>query len=432
MRRARGYDDEPGWLAREVETLKAAVKRRDAGAGVEIRGVSQKAETAQESAATAQSTATTAQSAAQSAQYAAAQATTQAELAVSAAEQAQADLATAQTQIGGDITAVVDSVKDGTVFEADTFTGVVLTGALLQTLADASRGIKIIGNDLVGYDDGGELTFHVDGDTGQVTIAGALIAGAELVGAILKTAASGLRAEIGNLGGNASAIRFFSGLSQESLPGRVEANSYTQSGNTIGEVLVRGPSFNTGPSGYDPVLALGRNSGTGSGASLQADDTSIFGNKKVAIGTNALDPASEVVITSPKVTINGKKVVAADAPAQVASTSDYTVTASVVQVPGLSVSASGTVFTVHVAVDLSILNADNVVTWNLFVDGSAFGASTIAVFPGITRAPTTRTFVVSGLTAGSHTFSVRVSRSGTAGGSIVRGTHSTLAVDPRG
>lgn len=320
MRRARGYDDEPGWLAREVETLKATVKRRDAGAGVEIRGVSQKADAAQESAVTAQTTATTAQSAAQSAQYAAAQATTQAELAVSAAEQAQADLATAQTQIGGDIAAVVDSVKDGTVFEADTFTGVVMTGALLQTLATASRGIKIIGNDLLGYDDTGDVTFHVDGDTGQVTIAGALIAGADLVGTTLKTATSGLRTEIGNLGGNASTVQFFSGAAAESQPARIEAFTYTQSGSQISELNLRAPRY-TGGTSEDAVLTLGRNSAR-SGAYLRARETSLFGDKTVTIGTNTLDSASEVVITSPKVTVNGQAVLTADTSTGVSVTYD--------------------------------------------------------------------------------------------------------------
>lgn len=121
---------------------------------------------------------------------------------------------------------------------------------------------------------------------------------------------------------------------------------------------------------------------------------------------------------------------------QAAATGDLTVTASMTQVPGMSLAVSGAGTTsryiVHVGLDISILNADNQVNWQLYVDGVAFGAVGVLVVGSVTRWSSSRTQYVTGLSAGSHTFSVRASRTGTAGGSIVRGTHSILVVDCRG
>lgn len=58
--------------------------------------------------------------------------------------------------------------------EAGAINGKTITGALYQTLAEPERGIKITGpdNQLLAYDQDGNNTFLLDGNTGDVTIVG--------------------------------------------------------------------------------------------------------------------------------------------------------------------------------------------------------------------------------------------------------------------
>lgn len=61
--------------------------------------------------------------------------------------------------------------------------GKVITGALIQTALAEEFGIKLIDNNFIAYDPTGNPTFVIDGDTGQVTLADALVAGGEVSGA---------------------------------------------------------------------------------------------------------------------------------------------------------------------------------------------------------------------------------------------------------
>lgn len=61
--------------------------------------------------------------------------------------------------------------------------GKVITGALIQTALAEEFGIKLIDNNFIAYDPVGNPTFIIDGDTGQVTLADALVAGGEVSGA---------------------------------------------------------------------------------------------------------------------------------------------------------------------------------------------------------------------------------------------------------
>ena len=122
-------------------------------------------------------------------------------------------------------------------------------------------------------------------------------------------------------------------------------------------------------------------------------------------------------------------------PTQVFSSADLTLTSDVTQIPNLNVvldgAGTGTRFVAHVDLDVSVLNADNVVGWQLYVDNAPFGATSTLTLGVIGRWTTSRTYVVTGLAEGPHTFTVRANRTGTADGSIVRAAHSTLVIDVR-
>jgi hypothetical protein len=95
-------------------------------------------------------------------------------------------------------------------------TGITVTGGTIQTLATASRGIKIVGGILSAYDASGNATVTIDGATGAVTLVGLNATSATISGSItassgsitgpltvtgtLRTAASGGRVELNSSG----------------------------------------------------------------------------------------------------------------------------------------------------------------------------------------------------------------------------------------
>ena len=60
-----------------------------------------------------------------------------------------------------------------------------ITGALIQTTATASRGIKVTGTGLTAYDASGAVTLTIDGTSGSVTMKGSLVAGSDVSGATI-------------------------------------------------------------------------------------------------------------------------------------------------------------------------------------------------------------------------------------------------------
>ncbi|WP_159794441.1 hypothetical protein [Puerhibacterium puerhi] len=67
-----------------------------------------------------------------------------------------------------------------------------ITGALIQSVAQANRGVKISESGLRAYDTSGNLTVQIEGDT--ASIVGGTIRGGSVVGASVQTADSGSRA----------------------------------------------------------------------------------------------------------------------------------------------------------------------------------------------------------------------------------------------
>ena len=58
--------------------------------------------------------------------------------------------------------------------------GYVITGALIQTVAAANRGVKISGDGLIAYNGSGQVTVQIDGTNGTLSIANGMLVGAML------------------------------------------------------------------------------------------------------------------------------------------------------------------------------------------------------------------------------------------------------------
>jgi hypothetical protein len=104
--------------------------------------------------------------------------------------------------------------------------GKQITGPLIQTLSDAALGIKLINNTMIAFDESGNVVFLLDADTGDVTLAGALLTGGEISGATVtgsrfRTATVGERIEINTA--SDSFVRFYSGESFETSPSLIQA-----------------------------------------------------------------------------------------------------------------------------------------------------------------------------------------------------------------
>ena len=86
------------------------------------------------------------------------------------------------------------------MLEANAIDGMTITGSTLQTMAEEQRGIKMRAaeNDLVAYASDNTQSFHVDGNTGQLTAQGAefqdgTVTGSNVIGGYVGTADTGKR-----------------------------------------------------------------------------------------------------------------------------------------------------------------------------------------------------------------------------------------------
>lgn len=76
------------------------------------------------------------------------------------------------------------------ILSATAIDGMTITGATVQTISTASRGIKLTGSTLTGYDGSGNATFVLNGSTGAVTATGLNATSATISGAITATSGS--------------------------------------------------------------------------------------------------------------------------------------------------------------------------------------------------------------------------------------------------
>ena len=158
--------------------------------------------------------------------------------------------------------------SDPTVIEAATgslvvdgaIDGKTVTGATLQTIATAARGIKITTGGLVAYDATGVATLTIDATTGAISMLGALtsgstITGATVTGGTLRTTATSFRGikvtTAGLIAYDASGVAT---LTIDADTGAISMLGALTSGSTITGSIVRGSDIATRDTGFNVRL----------------------------------------------------------------------------------------------------------------------------------------------------------------------------------
>jgi len=133
-----------------------------------------------------------------------------------------------------------------------------ITGATIQTIGTAARGIKLLGSALVAYTGSGGEGVILNGADGTLTVNGT---SSSITGATYRTRATGERVEI-NTDTKASTIKFFSGAPAEVVPPYIYADNYGDSVLNGQHIFIASGQSSAG-SGNQSHLALGRNTVTG-------------------------------------------------------------------------------------------------------------------------------------------------------------------------
>lgn len=187
--------------------------------------------------------------------------------------------------------------------------GKVITGALIQTALAEEFGIKLIDNNFIAYDPTGTPTFVIDGDTGQVTLADALVAGGEvsgasitggvITGATYRSSVDGNRVEISEhetVVNNApyyyGMMQFFSGNPDEVTPPRL----VTVNNNRL---QISSGKFNPSPDNVSYVDLMP------SSATVRVLHPAGSAGVSVASPTGGADGASVAVANRGNSTVNG-------------------------------------------------------------------------------------------------------------------------------
>lgn len=123
----------------------------------------------------------------------------------------------------GDPVFLLDGDTGAISMDGAVLSGGSITGPTIQTSPTVDRGLKIVGNVLTAYDSVGNPALIANGNDGSLTLTGPAISGAEVIGSVFKTAATNERLEIGT--GDASEVKFFSGASLETSPSRIVADA---------------------------------------------------------------------------------------------------------------------------------------------------------------------------------------------------------------
>ncbi|MCH9275007.1 hypothetical protein JS533_001720 [Bifidobacterium amazonense] len=139
----------------------------------------------------------------------------------------------------------------GPIMSGGSITGTTITGAIIQTTAAASRGVKLTSGGLVGYDTAGNATFTLDAD-GSLKLAGALVTngtltaptvtGGTLTGSAITTTNGRLTlTDSGMILRNTAGETTFS---LQTVDGSVEMKGSLTSGSTIMGATITGTTIN--------------------------------------------------------------------------------------------------------------------------------------------------------------------------------------------
>lgn len=139
---------------------------------------------------------------------------------------------------------------------ANAIDGMTITGATMQTMAEAQRGIKLRAaeNDLVAYANNNTQSFRVDGNTGQLTARGAEFLDGEVIGGYVGTAKTGKRVYLE--GDNLTARDANNNVSARFGPDGIQLTDPTGNLQDIGNHIYGGVTFSsyTGSKGASAPL----------------------------------------------------------------------------------------------------------------------------------------------------------------------------------
>ena len=216
-----------------------------------------------------------------------------------------AEQAAALAQAQADATEALDQASEA----INQLTGVTpITGALIQTSELANRGIKLYDGGLIGYNASGTPTFNLNPSTGALTMLGTIqsgssIAGATLTGILQTSAASNTGVKISNsgvFGYNASGNLVFAATTAGQ--GSVTLAGPLIAGGEINGALITGTGIQTHP-GPDAGVKI-----NSSGLLAYSTHPSNYGQLTLAFLTSTGSLAMKGALTSGS-TVTGAEVV---------------------------------------------------------------------------------------------------------------------------
>jgi hypothetical protein len=311
--------------------------------------------------------------------------------------------------------------------------GAVVTGGTVQTSGTALTGVKMTSAGIVAYGSG-SAKFTVDGTTGDVILAGAMTGAGTITGPVFQTSSSGQRFVIDGPG---DIIYFYSGLASET-PGNFDPQVI---GGAPAVLIETGTTatYSDQPSMYlvsgDPGVSF-------SSFNVQASQTFLSSSGATI---NILDPgdieihqgggdnldlgvsgSSTATVTMAGIGVGTGFDTQQDAPS--GNTSPTGTTNSTVAGLSITVTSVGTgsVFLVTIDGDVTFTGAGTNII-ELLVDGTpeavqllSFGAASGA------RQNGSKTWRITGLSAGSHTFTARTRHSAAVSVSTVTAAHTLM------
>lgn len=264
---------------------------------------------------------------------------------------------------------------DGAITSGGTIAGAVITGGTLQTQPTGTNAsaIRIAGNVLAAYNAAGTAIFTVNGDTGVVTAAGPVIGGGTITGAVVETIATANRGVKMRASGltayNASGVAT---LSIDGTTGALELTGTIKSGSTITGATLE--SLN-GVTGAKAIISSGQIA-MYSGVSGELASGGLASGSWVYNGINA----GQTEVVSPRISANaaskmslwqgnnGKSGAQLWASQSVRLTVDTTPNAIYAEAPNIILAADGLVKNTEIKLSTNKLTLDSS---NIWIGGKA-------------------------------------------------------------
>lgn len=337
------------------------------------------------------------------------------------------------TQVTLDATTGVLTVAGG-VLTGGSLTGGVVTGGTLQSEATAGRGFKINSSGAVLYapspTTAGTAVFTLDATTGSVVLAGSMTGGGTITGPVFQTASSGERVVVRNDGGG-GIIEFFSGLATETA-GSVNPSTVDVGGGTFVPAIEMSPGTVTGY-GRVPIFRLIPSAGAaagGGGVIIGLADSYLIAAGAGSVSHIVMDAAGYLLQAN-----------IAQGPghdywrASCSSNATATTTTNVT-INGLSTTISnvpGTGATYLVTIDAAWATAAGTSSIiELLVDGTAQTVQMTQSTAVLDSLSASKTWDISGLSAGSHTFTARVRNTAIGTTAVVAATNTVMTIRRHG